>query len=75
MENSAELLSIAIPALTGIIFGLAIGFNIKKPKPKSVLSGADDETKLENEVLQDKVKQLEAKIATLERAIELNSNT
>ncbi|MDD9897431.1 MAG: hypothetical protein OXU45_00375 [Candidatus Melainabacteria bacterium] len=73
MENSAELLNLALPTISGLIFGLLIGFNLKKPSRKSVLSGADDETKLENEVLQDKVKQLEAKIDTLERAIEISN--
>lgn len=72
MENFTEILNFSLPAIIGLVFGLVIA-GFKKPKAKSILSGADNETKLENEVLQDRVKQLEAKIKTLERAIEMSN--
>lgn len=73
MENVSELITTNLTAILGLIFGLVIGFNFKKSGKKSILSGADDEVKLENEVLQDRVKQLEAKIKTLEKAIQISS--
>lgn len=62
--------------LIGIIPGLALGILTTKVffKPKAtkkIAGSADNKTKLENEVLSDKVKQLEAKIQTLEKALEI----
>jgi chaperonin cofactor prefoldin len=55
----------------GMIIGLLIS---KKPKSKSsVLNNSGDDLKLKNEVLRDQVKQLESKVKTLERALEITS--
>lgn len=63
----------------GFVSGVALGFiitklflNSNKAKPKLAAS-ADNKLKLENEVLSDKVKQLNAKIITLEKALEIAS--
>lgn len=55
----------------GIVIGLLIP---KKSKSKSsVLNSSGDDLKLKNEVLRDQVKQLESKIKTLEKALEITS--
>ena len=55
----------------GMIVGMLIS---KKAKPKSsVLHNSGDDLKLKNEVLRDQVKQLESKVKTLERALEITS--
>lgn len=64
--------------LIGILPGVAIGiFSSRiflKPKTsKGIASSADNKLKLENELLNDKVKQLEAKILTLEKALEMTT--
>jgi len=62
--------------LIGIIPGLALGvFGTKiffKPKESKRIAGsADNKIKVENEVLTDRIKQLESKIQTLEKALEI----
>lgn len=55
----------------GMLIGLLIA---RKSKPKSsVLNNSGDDLKLKNEVLRDQVKQLESKVKTLERALEITS--
>lgn len=73
MENLPEIINLGLPSILGLVFGLVIGSNLKKASKKSILSGADNETELANEVLKDRVKQLEAKIKTLEKAIDMTS--
>jgi uncharacterized membrane-anchored protein YhcB (DUF1043 family) len=75
-----DLINIDYLQLTlGFVLGLALGFILtkllwgsNKAKPKLAAS-ADNKLKLENEVLSDKVKQLNAKITTLEKALEIAS--
>lgn len=74
MDISLLLTNTLLPLILGLFIGLMIGFTIAKSKTKSsVLSGKTSDTKLQNEVLSDQVKQLEAKIKTLEKALELSS--
>lgn len=61
--------------LIGLVPGLGLGLILSKiffkaKSAKGIASSADNKLKLENEVLLDKVKQLEAKIQTLEKALE-----
>ncbi len=58
----------------GLIAGLVFGFNLaKSKKTQNSLSKNSQVADLQNEVLQDQVKQLEAKIRTLEKALEMTS--
>lgn len=72
MENlSIDLVQV----LSGFLPGLLLGFILfkifsKKPK-KAIASSADDSNKLQNEVLQDEVKHLQAKVVTLEKALDM----
>ncbi len=69
-----ELINTALPLILGLIIGVVIGLGLAKQtkRKSSSLSGTGTKT-LENEVLQDQVKQLEAKIKTLEKALEITS--
>lgn len=66
---------ISIELFTGLLAGIIIGFIVAqltlKAKPKSQTLSSSADFKLEKEVLTDKVKQLESKIKTLEKALEL----
>lgn len=62
-----------IPVLIGLALGFFIGKNTNIKNKSSILSGKNSESKLDNEVLSDRVKQLEAKVKTLEKALELSS--
>lgn len=71
VEGFFNIISLASAAL---VAGVSIGFNLKnttKSSKKKIAASADDETKLKLELLQDEVKQLEAKNATLEKALDL----
>ncbi len=62
-----------LPILVALIVGLVIGRISKTKNKSSVLTGSGDEQKLNNEVLRDQIKQLESKIKTLEKALEITS--
>ncbi len=62
-----------LPILVALVLGLFIGRITKTKSKSSVLTGSSDEQKLNNEVLKDQVKQLESKIKTLEKALEITS--
>lgn len=67
-------LDLLIGIIPGILLGLVGAKLFFKPKASKRIAGsADDKLKLENEVLSDKVKQLEAKVQTLEKALEIAS--
>lgn len=68
------MVGIISASLVGLIVGLFIN-NTKRQSKSSVLSGCVDNISLENEVLKDKVKQLESKVKTLEKALELTSKS
>lgn len=63
--------------ISALILGLVIGFSVAKSqkgvKASSKNKNALDKDKLENEVLKDQVNQLNAKVKTLEKALELAS--
>ncbi len=65
--------SIFLPLLIALLLGIIIGKGIKTKSKSSVLTGSGDELKLQNEILRDQVKQLESKLKTLERALEITS--
>lgn len=71
------MIDFGLPLIIGLIIGLVIGLLIRnKPQSKSsVLTGSGDNLKLKNEVLSDQVKQLESKIKTLEKALEITSKS
>jgi uncharacterized membrane protein YciS (DUF1049 family) len=68
-----------LSSITIIIFasGIIIGFLISSffitTKNKSTLKINDSKSQIEIEVMQDHVKQLESKVKTLEKALELSS--
>lgn len=69
---------LTVPSLillfVGLSAGLLVGFNLAKSgKVKNSLSKNFAAGDLQNEVLKDQVKQLEAKIKTLEKALEMTS--
>ena len=72
MENiSIDLVQVIAGFLPGLILGFVI-FKLTSKKPmKSIAGSADDSNKLQNEVLQDEVKHLQAKITTLEKALDM----
>jgi len=59
-----------ITTIVALVFGFLVGKYYRKPK--NFLAYADDSKKLDDEVLRDQVKQLEAKVKTLEKALELS---
>lgn len=64
-----------IPFISGLVIGLITAFVFTKlflNKPKATKSPSHEKNKLEKEVLNDQVKQLEAKIKTLEKALEMS---
>lgn len=64
-----------VQILLGFVPGFIVGFLVlqfTKPKArKSIAASADNDNKLEKEVLQDEVKHLQDKIVTLEKALEM----
>ena len=66
--NTLDIIMVAATALIGFLLGKA---GSSPAKTSKALSGsADEEDKARKEILQDQVKQLEAKVATLEKALD-----
>ncbi len=76
MDNfTIDFIQIAIGFLPGFILGFIV-FKLTSPKTtrKSIAASADNAGKLQNEVLRDEVKHLEAKVVTLEKALDIKLN-
>ncbi|MCE2929010.1 MAG: hypothetical protein LW817_05210 [Candidatus Caenarcaniphilales bacterium] len=58
---------------SGIILGFFISSFLKTAKNKTTLKINDSKSQIEIEVMQDHIKQLESKVKTLEKALELSS--
>jgi uncharacterized membrane-anchored protein YhcB (DUF1043 family) len=70
--SSIDYIQMAIGFLIGLLLGLIIiKIFLKSKTPHKIAASSDNKLKLENEVLSDKVKQLSAKITTLEKALEI----
>lgn len=73
--DAALINAYLVPFVSGLIIGLITAFVFSKlffSKNKVKKSPSNEKNKLEKEVLNDQVKQLEAKIQTLEKALEMS---